>query len=272
MLPKLQGSVLPFIGRAILLMMLVAGCSGDDPSRPGSGSVPTFENIWPVGVGRYWTYDLTEEGYEEETTLYDRVEDVPALPDMEELYADLHSDPPGAELESSSASIHYSVSADLTTDPDTAVMAFDYSVVNEWRRSSDRIATYGGGYLQWVHLDGGLTPGHEFSVQLAAGLADDIFLHNRVWRSRSFEVMDTTYTGCVECFYIIDMGISQVTGEDGSIRGYLRDYRYGMVIYAPVVGPVYCKEMRPLGPSFIQDDFVALEVREAVLREFGMSE
>lgn len=287
MVRSVKESALPVMSRVVFLVILVAGCSGDDPGEPGGG-VPTFETIWPVGVGRYWDYALTEARHAGGAATYASLEDVPDLPDLEELYADLQADPPGAPLESSSASLRCLVTADLTADPDTTVMVFDYAVVNhegyasmplglsmgpQWRRSRDRIAIYSGGYLQWVHLDGVLTRGHEFTVQLVPALADDIFLHVRVWRSRSFGVMGTTQAGCLECFYLIDMGIVQAVNENGEGGGFFRAYRYGIVIYAPEVGPVYCREKCLVGPdNMIRDDLGALVVREAVLQGAGLAE
>jgi hypothetical protein len=274
-------------GILLLVVCFLSACSGDDPSQPNSGPVPSFDSIWPAGVGRYWVYDQVVDEYEGGATVYDRAEDIPDLPSMAQLYADLQTDPSGALLASADTRFGSRMTADLTANPDTTVMACENYVVDpgiyespplglsvgtQWRFSSDRIAVYSSRFLQWVHLDGALTPGHEFSTPLAEGLADGIVLHNRVWRVRSFDVMGETVAGCLECFYVLDMGVQRSTDESGEINGYFRGYGYGVVIYAPEVGPVYCKEKRLFAPdSILQDVPSGMFVREAVLEERGIA-
>ncbi len=169
-------------GILLLVVCFLSACSGDDPSQPNSGPVPSFDSIWPAGVGRYWVYDQVVDEYEGGATVYDRAEDIPDLPSMAQLYADLQTDPSGALLASADTRFGSRMTADLTANPDTTVMACENYVVDpgiyespplglsvgtQWRFSSDRIAVYSSRFLQWVHLDGALTPGHEFSTPLA---------------------------------------------------------------------------------------------------------
>ena len=248
----------------ICLAIIINGCSDDDPAQPGSQIYLTFENIWPAAVGQYWVFDLDEKQFEGGNLAYDRLEDVPPLPTMTQLYAALQDENLSVPLEAHSGTMRWEVTSDATVHPDTTVMEVESHIDilegnprsphglgmgPSWRHSGNRIASYGFGQLGWVHLEGSLKPGHEFEVQLAEGLAQDIWLTSRIWKMRSFEVMGQVVPNCVECFYVLDMGIQQGTDENGEPLGFSHPYKYGVTIYAPEIGPVYCKEKFLTGPD-----------------------
>lgn len=249
---------------AICLASVISGCSDDNPTTPTSGVRPTFDNIWPAAVGQFWAFELDERRFEGGSRAYDRPEDVPPIPTMAELYAALRNDNLGVPLEVHSGSLRWDVTSDATVDPDTTMMVVESYIENlegnpsaphglgmgpSWRHSGDRIASYGYGHLGWIHLEGSLKSGHEFAVQLAEGLAQDIWLTSRIWKIRSYSVMGQDYPNCVECFYVLDMGIQQGTDENGEPLGFFHPYKYGVTIYAPEIGPVYCKEKYLRGPD-----------------------
>lgn len=269
---------------AICLPLIISGCSDDTPTQLSSGTGPTFDNIWPAAVGHFWLYDLDDRLYEGGNPPYDRLEDIPPIPAIDDLYADLKVDQPGAPLEIESGTLRWDITADATVDPDTTVMTVDATFQGlagyprppqglkmgpSWRHSGDRIASYGYGYFQWLHLDGDLTPGHEFTAELAEGLADDILLTSRIWSIRSYNVAGTTYPNCVESFYLLDMGIQQGTDENGETTGFIHTYEYGVIIYAPEVGPIYCKAKFVSGPDNFNVASGTLHVRVATLQDFG---
>ena len=262
----------------ICLLLVISGCSDDSPTQVNSGTSPTFDNIWPAAVGYFWQYSLDDRLYEGGSPSYDHPEDIPPIPAIDDLYADLKVDQPGAALEIESGTLRWDITADATVDPDTTVMTVDATLQGlvgyprppqglkmgrSWRHSGDRIASYGSGYFQWLHLDGDLTPGYEFAAEFVVGLADDILLTNRIWSIRSFNVAGTTYPNCVESFYLLDMGIQEGTDENNQSTGFFHSYEYGVIIYAPEVGPVYCKAKFLAAPDIVL-------VREATLQDFGI--
>ena len=64
----------------------------------------------------------------------------------------------------------------------------------------------------------------------------------RVWRTFRYSVLDIAYSNCIECFYVLDEGV-QREGTAYETEGYYRKYTYGVVVYAPELGPVYFHEM-----------------------------
>jgi hypothetical protein len=258
----------------ICLPLIISGCSDDTPTNLNSGTSPTFENIWPAAVGHFWLYSLDDRLYDGGSLPYDDPEGIPPIPTFDDLYADLKVDQPGAPLGIGSGTMRWDITADATVDPDTTVMTVDNTYQGtagyprglnmgpSWRHSGDRIASYGPGYFHWLYLDGDLTPGHEFTAELGVGLADDILLTSRIWSIRSYNVAGTTYPNCVEVFYLLDMGIQEEADENGESAGFAQYYEYGVIIYAPDVGPVYSK-----AKSLLHTEDV--NVREATLQDFG---
>jgi len=105
---------------------------------------------------------------------------------------------------------------------------------------------YGYGDLyrdhSWTYLEGELKPGRSFSLQLVAGLADDIWLHARIWSVQTRRLDGTRYANLLECMYVIDLGLQTMMDDSGEPAGSVRPYIYGTVWYAPQIGPVGCRE------------------------------
>lgn len=267
----------------ICLAIIINGCSDDDPAQPGGQINLTFENIWPAAVGQYWVFDLDEKRFEGGNLAYDRLEDVPPLPTMAQLYAALQDENLSVALEAHSGTMRWDVISDATVHPDTTVMEVESHIDNlegnprnphglgmgpSWRHSGNRIASYGFGQLGWVHLEGSLKVGHEFVAQLAGGLAPDIWLSGRIWRRGSYEVMGQVVPNCVECFYLLDMGIQRGADENGEPLGFSRFYKYGITVFAPDIGPVYCLENFMAGPTS-EGEIGLLYVRKGELQDQG---
>jgi hypothetical protein len=110
-----------------------------------------------------------------------------------------------------------------------------------YEKTATHIGAYaylGGPELAWKWLEADVTPGHEFVLQLAPTMADDIFLHGRVLGSRTVSVPSGTYDRIVDVVYAVDWGVVQVRDEANDPLGYLRVYDYGSIAYAADVGPV----------------------------------
>lgn len=105
---------------------------------------------------------------------------------------------------------------------------------------------YGYGDLyrdhSWTYLEGELKPGRSFSLQLAVGLVDDIWLHGRIWSVQTRRLDGTRYANLLECVYVIDLGLQTMTDEQGEPTGSVRSYVYGTVWYVPQIGPIGCRE------------------------------
>lgn len=105
---------------------------------------------------------------------------------------------------------------------------------------------YGYGDLyrdhSWVYLEGPLRAGREFSLQLLTGLADDIWLHGRIWSVGTRWIAGQRYAKIVECLYVVDLGEQSMVDEEGEPAGTMRSFIYGTVWYAPEIGPVGCRE------------------------------
>jgi hypothetical protein len=195
--------------------------------------------------------------------MYDRMEDVPPIPPMEELYADLQAQSPGNILYSSRGVYRLEFASDATAVPDSIVLFLDaemdsvegyaspplplyspWSFGTPWTRTDDRMASYteSGLDLEWVFFEGALTPGNEFEAPLYEAVHDNLLLKTRIWRIGSFELRDTTYPKAIECFYVLDAGYQFGTDENGDPTGIFHMYAYGLIVYTPEVGLVFCKE------------------------------
>ena len=117
-----------------------------------------------------------------------------------------------------------------------------------WEKTTRWIGTYGDvdTLLAWKFLTSNLLPGSEFTHQLVPSLASDVFLHGRILERQTVRTPAGTYVNAVVCAYLIDFGISQLTGAGGTVTGYSRWYNYGSVAYVDGVGPVACYERRML--------------------------
>jgi hypothetical protein len=253
-----------FIG----LTAMVCSCSDDGPSRPQADADPTYENIWPAAVGNYWEYDAVSKSYDQGLPMYDRMEDVPPIPPMEELYADLLAQSPGNIIYSGRGVYRLEFASDGTAAPDSIVLFLDAemdSVENyaspplplyspwhsgtPWTRTDDRMASYNEFGQDWLFFEGALTPGNEFEAPLSETIFDHLLLKTRIWRIGSFELRDTTYPKAIECFYVLDAGYLSGTDENGDPTGISPFYSYGLIVYVPEVGLVFCKEKFFSGPE-----------------------
>lgn len=98
----------------------------------------------------------------------------------------------------------------------------------------------------WVYLEAPPRPGTEYSLQLVPALADDVWLHGRVWSVRDRAFGGVRYANVVECLLVIDLGVETVTDEQGQPLGDFRSYIYGRIFYAPATGPVAFQERHVL--------------------------
>lgn len=128
---------------------------------------------------------------------------------------------------------------------------------------------YGYGDLNddysWVYLESDLTVGHEFSMQLVPDLADDVWLHGRIWSVGDLTIGGRTHEKCVECFYAIDLGVVEATDEGGQVIGRWRPLILGVVHYAPTLGPVACEQMDIVLADVLQDADPGILVTSAAL-------
>jgi hypothetical protein len=99
--------------------------------------------------------------------------------------------------------------------------------------------------LSWLYLDAQLRPGHAFTLALVPSLAADVFLHGLILPRRSVITPAGEFTPVV-CVYLIDYGVLAATDASGIPFAYWRNYDYGLVGYAPGVGPVFGYERRML--------------------------
>jgi hypothetical protein len=135
-----------------------------------------------------------------------------------------------------------------------------------WEKTSGWIGTYNDleQRLGWQFLTDELKPGTEFTYQLIPSMTDNAFLHCRIERQFTVETRLGDLPGAIECLYLADFGVSRVTDVLGNIMGYTHPIIYGVVVYAPTVGPVYCHE-RPLADT---TDLIGVGDMELVLDEF----
>ena len=127
-----------------------------------------------------------------------------------------------------------------------------------WEKTREYIGSYGdlNTILSWKYLEADLQPGHEFSIQLVPDLANDVFLHVRVLRERTATTPLGNHPNSIDVLYLVNYGISEATDMDGNTIGYNRSNGYGVITYAPKVGPVRTYEREffsagePLDPGF----------------------
>jgi hypothetical protein len=94
----------------------------------------------------------------------------------------------------------------------------------------------------WTYLERSLRPGTEFSLQLVRPLADDVWLHGRIWSVGDRSFGGRTWRSAVECVYLVDMGLQQVVDENGELLGEGRSLIWGRIWYVQDVGPVAFQE------------------------------
>jgi len=113
-----------------------------------------------------------------------------------------------------------------------------------WAKTPDWIGTFGdlNAALAWIYLEKNLDIGHEFTLQLIPGLADDVYLHGRVQGAVTIENAAGKYEDALEVAYEVDYGVSTVSDADGNIVGFVRLFDVARVVYAAGVGPVESEE------------------------------
>ena len=120
-----------------------------------------------------------------------------------------------------------------------------------WLKTEEEIVKFGdlSPLPSWQFLTDQLSPGDEFTFQLAEGFVDDIYLYCRVDRVLTVETQAGNFKKAIDCLYIIDYGVSALSSSQGEIIGYFRSVDAGRVIYAPTVGPVYSYERLGIQPG-----------------------
>lgn len=247
-----------------LVLVLFVSCSADNPAVPKQpvDDPPTFENIWPAVEGGHWTFAISSSPVIQNEEIWSTPDDVPAGPAMDTLYAALEGTDATVPEDAEPGSFHLKFVEDLSQDTDTSVWRMDNRIDSPgeqiyppsplwlgqaWTRSATRISYSVAGFLGWLHLDGSLSVGHEFSTPIPAIVPTQ--LNGRVWRLVECSSLGTTYTKCIECFYVIDEGVQPVRNANNEIQGYYRHYSYGLIVYAPHLGPVSAHEMIMRSPG-----------------------
>ena len=258
-----------------LCALCVLPACDDDPTSPPFTFDPVLAELWPHQDGTAWTYQLTQALCPAtEPGFYENVEDVPPLPSIDALVADLRcalACEPEAVV---TGTHHLSFDGTVEITPEITAQRLRGLVVPgtgypdvpmpleeaSWRLEAARIAGYSpyvGEDPVWIYLADGLQPGAEFSLQILPGVSSDVILHGRITRHLELDV-DGAVVPCVECFYLLDMGVVTMVDEGGGTLGHAHPYRYGVVVYGRGVGPIRCLERR-------------VEIRDGVLQDPGGS-
>lgn len=121
----------------------------------------------------------------------------------------------------------------------------------KWRKTENQIVSYGDldQSPSWQFLTDDLSPGDKFKFQLGAGFIEGIYLYCLVDQVLTVETEAGKFRKAIDCLYIIDYGVSVLSGPIGTVQGYFRSIDAGRVIYAPTVGPVYCYERHLVQPG-----------------------
>ena len=116
----------------------------------------------------------------------------------------------------------------------------------------------------WVYLEGDLTVGSEFSLQLVPVIADDIWLYGRVWSVEERTIGGRIFENVLECMYVVDFGESTATDENGNVIAAIYPYFYGVTLFAPDLGPVAGIERR------VEFNFSVIRDPEPAMFEYVM--
>ncbi len=121
----------------------------------------------------------------------------------------------------------------------------------KWQKTKNQIVTYGdlNQSPAWQFLTDDLSPGDEFKFQLGVGFIEGVYLYCRVDKVVTAETEAGTFKKAIDCLYIIDFGVTALSGPIGTVQGYFRNIDAGRVIYAPTVGPVFCYERHLVQPG-----------------------
>lgn len=91
----------------------------------------------------------------------------------------------------------------------------------------------------WTYLEAPVMNGQSFVQQLVPEFADDIFLYGTVADTEA-EVSTPfgTFSGAVKMEYLVDLGVSSMTDEQGNLIATVHGENVGHVYFVPGVGPV----------------------------------
>jgi hypothetical protein len=263
----------------LLATALIIGCSENECPEPYCCIPdPTLDNVWPNGDQTAWTYEYVLRTWDfPELTEYDDIDSVPPAPTMDEIEDLLGNHPIGDNPESVEGIYRLKFDGDTTTAAGVTAQYLTEMLVTDdglclteggrtraaghwhpaavgdfdtipphplflrggvWEKTSGWIGTYGelDTLPDWKFLEANLTAGHEFTFELPWG---DAVLHCRILRRVDFATEIGVFEKAIECLYLLDPGILTFVGEFGDPYGWARTVDYGVVVYAPTVGPVY---------------------------------
>ena len=103
---------------ALMLTMIVTGCSDNTCKPVICGPKPTLENIWPNDDQRFWEYDYTVRGWSGGLydTLYETEGEVPPAPSFDYIEDLLENHPVGEDVNTSSGTYRMKFDGDSTSD------------------------------------------------------------------------------------------------------------------------------------------------------------
>lgn len=135
------------------------------------------------------------------------------------------------------------------TQVEPPLLLFGYA----WEQTETHIGTYGDldQALAWKFLEADLSVGHRFRHRLVPALASDVFLDAIVASQGSVASEVGTHDRAVTVHYVVDFGFQRIVNEGGTLLGYSRGLTYGLVVYAPGVGPVRMLERSDLIPDLV---------------------
>ena len=289
---------------ALMAATLLGACGSGNPDQPAGAAL---EDLWPHEDGNFWRYeacriaeDLEEEQDIEELVgpLFDSEAEVPPFPSMDELWeAYTNLCEPDWPLEWQ-GSYHlrfdgeeelfrgdfYQVLTD-STHWDIEPRAFTPSSVKVhvtdgfrsadapnllcgmfWRVTEEAIEGVTDEFfvVEWKWLEADYAIGREFDF-ISWG---DITLHSRVTDIDKYWTGSEWLEDVVQVFYVLEPGVAFVTIlEDPDPIGYFRPLDFGVVYFAPDVGPVYCHVRSMVNAA--DPEFEGLDVFEVLLNASG---
>jgi hypothetical protein len=246
------------------LALSMASVSCDSDLGPPGSTHPTLENLWPNQDGRGWEYRVTQrvwpDSYSRDPYSYADSSDVPPLPGPADLVAWI--DDPRYPEEFDEDVYSYSLTFDgpgVTGSGETGQRLQVGTAGNPSPREGELLLTpfilHGGVWEKTDHwmgrhtdLDGvafrvltpDLRPGAHFQDRVSAVFGLDVWVVGEV----TVETSVGTFHRAVRCVYLFSGepigGRSTVFRPEGN--GWMRQFYFGEVVYAPTVGPVYSYE------------------------------
>jgi len=119
-------------------------------------------------------------------------------------------------------------------------------------------------FMGWKWLESDFSVGHEFLFQIH----DDFNLHSRVMGLGTHWTGSELVRDVVQVFYVWDLGVVGLrTIEDPDPIGYFRPLDYGVVYFAPGIGPVYSHSRHMVNAA--DPDLTGIEDIEVLLYTHG---